>query len=120
MRMGRFLPLIFLDLSFPTSSSAQQSPTIHPPAQTALGDRQAIAIQQHSFTTMGGATISSIYSGQVWSVDIPFFSCPSSPHVSVANSWVPVPKDAVPQGFHVHAHGDFYNHRQDIRRQGVE
>jgi RHS repeat-associated protein len=49
-----------------------------------------------------------------------FLTCKNSPHLSVPNSWVPVPKDTVPQGFHVDAHGDMYHHRQDVKRQGVE
>jgi RHS repeat-associated protein len=50
----------------------------------------------------------------------PFFSCRNSPHISVPNSWVPVPKDTVPQGFHVDAHGSFIGHQQDVQRKGVE
>ncbi len=49
-----------------------------------------------------------------------FFSCRNSPHISVPNSWVPVPKDTVPQGFHVDAHGSFIGHQQDVQRKGVE
>ena len=93
-----------------------------------LEDARATLYGRHSFSFPGEDEAADMGFGQhAYSTQhrfgastCPFFSCANSPHVSVPNSWVPVPKDTVPQGFHVDAHGDFYNHRQDVKRQGVE
>jgi len=78
-----------------------------------LGEDEAadMGFGQHAYSTQhrfGGSTCGM------------FFSCPNSPHLSVPNSWVPVPKDNVPQGFHVDAHGDYWHHPGDVKRAGVE
>ena len=44
------------------------------------------------------------------------FSCENSLHLSVPND----PKSNVPQSFHVDAHGDYYHHKQDVDRKGVQ
>jgi RHS repeat-associated protein len=82
---------------------------------------------RHSFSLLGEDDAADMGFGQhAYSTQHRFggptcgvFSCADSPHLSVPTE-APDPKMNVPQGFHVDAHGDFYHHSQDVKRQGVE